>query len=94
MNYTPDPEELVEILQGQTAAAPPGTLARIHPGLQLYVSKTVGGKRTVVSQNAAVVARQLRVVQQQGYRGFCLFADNYLTEEIIAAVRPFSEPVK
>jgi hypothetical protein len=41
-----------------------------------------------------VVARQLQVVQQQGYRGFCLFADNYLTEEIIAAVRPFSEPVK
>ena len=94
MNYTPDPEALVEILQGQTAAAPPGTLARIHPGLQLYVSKTVGGKRTVVPQNAAVVARQLRVVQQQGYRGFCLFAYNYLTEEIIAAVRPFGEPVK
>ena len=40
--------------------------------------------------DAAVVEEQLRVVQQQGCPGFCLYAYAYLTDHSIAVVRKFA----
>lgn len=94
MNYTPDPAILSEMLDLQTASAPPGTFDHIYPGLQMYATRTVDGKKETGPQSAAVVEQQLRVVQQHRYRGFCLFAYNHLTDENIAVIRKFSEAAK
>lgn len=94
MNYTGDPAVLSEMLDLQTASAPAGTVERIFPGLQIYATRTVDGKKQVGPQEATIVEEQLRVVQQHGYRGFCLFSYNNLTDELIAVARKFSEPVK
>jgi uncharacterized lipoprotein YddW (UPF0748 family) len=90
MNYTPDPAALSDLLELQTASAPAGKRDRIFPGLQIYTSRVVGGKKVVGPIAAVVVEKELRVVQQHGYGGFCLFASNYLSDEIIEAVRKFS----
>ena len=74
-----------------TASAPPGTFKRIFPGLQIYAARTVNGKKEVASQTSEVVEQQLRVVQQHGYEGFCLFSYNNLTDDLIAVVRKFGE---
>lgn len=91
MNYTPDPAELSEMLALQTAAAPAGTFNRIFPGLQIYSTSEVSGKKQARPQSAAIVAQQLQVVRRNDYAGFCLFAENYLTDELIDVVRKFSQ---
>ncbi len=90
MNYTTDPVILGEILELQTASAPSGTKGRIFPGLQIYTKKVSDGKPVTGPMDAAVVEKQLNIVRQQGYNGFCLFAYNSLTDEILAVVRKFS----
>jgi hypothetical protein len=94
MNYTEDPMELAEMLELQTASAPPGTVRRIFPGLQIYSARTKNGKREVTSQRAAIVEQQLQIVRQHGYEGFCLFAYNHLNNELIEVVKKFSVPVR
>jgi uncharacterized lipoprotein YddW (UPF0748 family) len=91
MNYTEDPAKLAEMLELQTASAPPGTIARIFPGLQIYAPRTADGKKTVEPQRATIVEEQLRVVRQHGYHGFCLFSCEYLTDDIIQVVRQFGK---
>lgn len=90
MNYTPDPVELGEMLTLQTASAPAGKVTKIFPGLQIYESYSENGKKKARPISAAVVEQQLHVVQQHGYEGFCLFANNYLSDDIIEVVRKFS----
>lgn len=90
MNYTPDPVEFADLIQAQAAAAPAGTFNHIFPGIQLYNNKTVNGKRVIGSIDPAILAKELSEVQAQGYQGFCLFAYNNFSEELINAVRPFS----
>ncbi len=90
MNYTPDPAELEDMLKTQARFAPEGKRDRIFPGLQIYATRVVGGEKIVGPAEAAVVEQELRMVQQQGYRGFCLFACNSLTDELIVVVRKFS----
>lgn len=91
MNYTPDPAVLSEMLDLQAASAPAGTLNRIFPGLQIYATRTVDGKKRVEPQSAGAVEEQLRVVRQHGCRGFCLFSYEYLTDELINVARKFNE---
>ena len=92
MNYTPDPAELEEMLETQARFAPPGKLNRIFPGLQIYQTTVVNGGKVVRPADPAIVEQELRVVQQHGYQGFCLFACNSLSDEIIDVVRKFSRP--
>jgi uncharacterized lipoprotein YddW (UPF0748 family) len=89
MDYTTDPNVLSEMLELQAASAPRGTFNRIFPGLQIYATRTVDGAKRVEPQNADIVKQELRIVQQQGYQGFCLFAYNYLSDEIIQVVHAF-----
>ncbi len=94
MNYTPDPAVLSDILDVQTASAPAGRFSRIFPGLQLYAPRVVDGKRVVRPIDATIVEQELRLVQQRGSHGFCLFAYTYLSDEIIDVVRKFGEQAK
>jgi len=94
MNYTPDPVVLGEMLTLQTAFAPAGTFKHIFPGLQIYATQTVNGRKINGPADASIVEKQLRVVQEHGYQGFCLFAYNTLCDDIIAVVRKFSEQTK
>lgn len=91
MNYTADPAVLSEMLELQTASAPAGTFTHIFPGLQIYAPRTVNGKKEVVAQDASIVEAELRVVRQHGYEGFCLFANDYLTDDIVTVVKKFNE---
>ena len=75
----------------QNDAAPAGTLDRIYPGLLVNDPTRGKSEKKVVPQKPAVLQQQLRIVQQHGYRGFCLFAYDYLSDENIAVVRSFSQ---
>jgi hypothetical protein len=44
----------------------------------------------VNSLDADIVEKQLLLVQKYGYNGFCLFAYNNLSEELIEMVRKFN----
>ncbi len=90
MNYTPDPTELAEMLETQIRFTPPDKRDRVFPGLQIYATATVNGEKVVRPLEARVVEAELREVQAQGYEGFCLFACNSLSDEIIEVVRRFS----
>ena len=90
MNYTPDPATLADLLAWQAESAPAGKRDRIFPGLQLYASRVVNGKQVSGPADAAIVDQELRVVRQQGYEGFCLFAYDYLSDEILSVVRKFN----
>jgi uncharacterized lipoprotein YddW (UPF0748 family) len=90
MNYTPDSVELAEMLETQARFAPPGKLERTFPGLQIYATRVINGEKVVRSIEAGVVEKELREAQAQGYQGFCLFACNHLSDEIIEVVRPFA----
>ena len=90
MNYTPDPAMLSDLLELQTQSAPAGKHGCIFPGLQIYSNRVVDGKRVTEPIAAGIAEQQLRVVQQQGYEGFCLFAYDYLSGDIIDVVCKFS----
>jgi uncharacterized lipoprotein YddW (UPF0748 family) len=90
MNYTPDPAALSDMLELQARSAPTGKRDRIFPGLQIYASQDVDGKRVTRPIAGDIVEKELRVVQQQGYKGFCLFAYDYLSDDIIDVLRKFS----
>ena len=87
MNYTTDPSELEDILREQASRTPQGMSDRIFPGLQMYIVKN----KVVTSLDAAIVEKQLQIVRQKGYRGFCLFAYNSFSEELIGVVRKFKD---
>lgn len=86
MNYTTDPVALGEMLTLQTASAPANCRSRIFPGLQLYHKRVVDGKTVTESLDAGIVIRQLEVVREHGYQGFCLFASDYLSDNLINAL--------
>ena len=85
MNYTTDPSELEDILREQASRTPLGMSDRIFPGLQMYSVKN----KVVTSLDAAIVEKQLQLVRQKGYQGFCLFAYNSFSDELIGVVRKF-----
>jgi uncharacterized lipoprotein YddW (UPF0748 family) len=87
MNYTPDPIDLEDILQEQEKYIPHGKMDQIYPGLQMYVVKN----KIVTSLDASIVERQLLIVKQKGYQGYCLFAYNTLSDEIILMLKKFNK---
>jgi uncharacterized lipoprotein YddW (UPF0748 family) len=87
MNYTEDPVALVEMLEVQTASAPPHKFGSIFPGLQTYKRVNNDGETTVEPLDAKIVERQLQVVREHGYGGYALFAYNTLSDEALEVVR-------
>ena len=85
MNYTTDPVELTEILDEQEYRTPKNMKERIFPGLRIY------GKNNVPSLEGDIVEKQLTLVQQNGYKGYCLFATKYLSDDLIGVVSKFSK---
>ena len=86
MNYSPDPEELKDILEEQGNSIPRGKFNHIYPGLQLYEVKN----KVVTSLDARIVEKQLMIVQKKGYQGYCLFAYHTLSDEIIEVLKKFN----
>jgi hypothetical protein len=87
MNYTPDPTELEDMLEEQGNYIPQGKQNSVFPGLQLYIVKD----KVVMSLGADIVEKELLLVRQKGYHGFCLFAYNSLSDEIIDMLRKYSK---
>lgn len=83
MNYTMDPDELVDMLKEQEYRTPKGMSDRIFPGLRLY------GNRDQPTMDPAVVEQQMNIVQQRGSKGYCLFATKFLSDDIIKVVSKF-----
>lgn len=86
MDYFDDIRELKQMLDIHRASVTPEQLATFYPGLALYTSKTVDGKKVGVSQDARIVKEQLDLLRKEGYRGFTLFCSAQLTEEQIKAI--------
>jgi uncharacterized lipoprotein YddW (UPF0748 family) len=87
MDYTTDPVELKDILEEQISRTPKGMSDKIFPGLQIY---TRDANKKVTSLNAEIVRKQLELVREKGYKGYCLFAYHYLSDDIIEVLKGFN----
>lgn len=87
MNYTTDPVEFKDILEEQITRTPKGMSDKIFPGLQIY---TRDANKKVTSLNADIVKKQLELVREKGYKGYCLFAYHYLSDDIIEVLKGFN----
>ncbi|WP_286850177.1 MULTISPECIES: family 10 glycosylhydrolase [unclassified Proteiniphilum] len=87
MNYTDRLDILKDILDEQALYTPGGMTERIFPGLKLYTRKN----DTTVPMDAEIVDQQLKMVKQYGYRGFCLFAYSYFSDEMIDVIQRYSQ---
>lgn len=86
MDYFDSLDDLRQALELHRATVPRAKMATLYPGLSLYTSKTVDGKKTTVSQDAAVVRDQLQLVRDMGFKGFCLFCSAQLSDDQIKAL--------
>ena len=85
MNYTDRVDILKDILDEQVLYTPEGMSERIYPGIELY-TKT----NPALPLDTAVVNKQLEMVKQYGYRGFCLFAYSYFSDEMVEVIQRYS----
>ena len=83
MDYYDSLDDLRHALEMHRITVPRAKMATLYPGLGLYTSKTVDGKKTSASQDASVVADQLKLLRDMGLRGFCLFCSAQLTDDQI-----------
>lgn len=86
MNYTDRMDILKEILDEQVLYTPEGMSGNIYPGLKLYTQKN----NVTVPMDAGIVGQQLEMVKQYGYRGFCLFAYSYFSDEMVEILQQHS----
>ena len=91
MDYCDDIRDLRNLLDLHKASVTPEELKTFYPGLALYTSKIVNGKKVAVSKDATVVGEQLDLVRRQGYRGFTLFCSAQLTD---AQIKVLAEQTK
>ena len=91
MDYCDDIRDLRNLLELHQASVTPEELKTFYPGLALYTTKMVDGKKVGVSQDAKVVREQLDLVRKMGYRGFTLFCSAQLTEDQIKAIAKSSD---
>ena len=91
MDYCDDIRDLSALLDLHKASVTPEELKAFYPGLALYTSKMVNGKKSTVSQDAKVVREQLDLVREKGYRGFTLFCAAQLSENQIKALAKAAE---
>ncbi|RNC65632.1 family 10 glycosylhydrolase [Proteiniphilum sp. X52] len=87
MNYTDRLDILQDILDEQALYTPEGVSERIYPGLRLYTKKD----DTTVPMDADIVDKQLEMVKQYGYQGFCLFAYSYFSDEMVEVLQRYSK---
>jgi uncharacterized lipoprotein YddW (UPF0748 family) len=87
MNYTEEIDDLQDILDEQLFHTPDDMSDRIYPGLQLYTFRN----NNAASIDASIVDEQIGLIKQYGYRGFCLFAYSYFSDEIIEVVKKYSQ---
>lgn len=80
MNYTGKLDDLKDMLDEQALYTPEEMSERIYPGIQLYIDG-----------NPAVIDQQLEMVKQYGYRGFCLFAYSYFSDEMVEIINKYSQ---
>ncbi len=85
MNYTDRVDILKDILDEQVLYTPEGMSERIYPGIELY-TKT----NPALPLDTAIVNKQLEMVKQYGYRGFCLFAYSYFSDEMVEVIQRYS----
>ncbi len=86
MDYFDTVQDLEHALAEHKANVSPERLSTIYPGLSLYTSKTIDGKRQTVSQDANILRDQLALLRKNGYRGFALFCSAQLSEEQIKVI--------
>ncbi|MBP6965377.1 MAG: family 10 glycosylhydrolase [Armatimonadetes bacterium] len=86
MDYFDDIRELKESLDLHRASVTPDQLSTFYPGLSLYTSKSIGGKRTTVSQDARIIKQQLDLLRKEGHRGFTLFCSAQLNDAQIKVI--------
>lgn len=82
MNYADNMTAFSEILEEQEQYTDSGMQERIYPGLQIYQRKD--GKTIPI--DAEIVRQQLELVKGKGYKGFCLFAYSYFSDEIAEVI--------
>lgn len=87
MNYTENIDNLKDIIDEQITQTPSNCSDKVYPGLKLYTSKN--GK--TIPMDANIVDEQLKVIKEYGYKGFCLFAYSYFSDEIIEIVNKYSK---
>jgi uncharacterized lipoprotein YddW (UPF0748 family) len=86
MDYFDSTEDLRYALAAHKADVGSAKLATIYPGLGLYTSKTVNGKKQPASRDAGVLRDQLQLLRDEGYRGFALFCAAQLSEDQIKVI--------
>ena len=86
MDYFDDIRDLRSALDLHKASVTAEQLKTFYPGLSLYTSKTLNGKKVTVSQDAKIVRQQLDLLREKGYRGFTLFCSAQLTDAQIKAL--------
>lgn len=86
MNYTDRIDILKDILDEQVLYTPEEMVEKIYPGLKLYTRKD----NVTVPMNAEIVGQQLEMAKQYGYRGFCLFAYSYFSDEMVEVIERYS----
>lgn len=86
MNYANQMDDLADILDEQVLYTPAKMAKRIYPGIALY---TRSGKARPV--DAALVDQQLAMLKKYGYRGFCLFAYSYFSDEMVETVQKYDK---
>lgn len=80
MDYYDNDEDLRQALAQHKFNVSPDKLSVIYPGLGLYTSKIVDGKKTTVSQDPKILRDQLALLRKDGFRGFAVFCSAQLTE--------------
>jgi hypothetical protein len=79
MNYSDRIDILREIIDEQVLYTPDGMQEMIYPGLRLYTYNN----SVAVPMSADILDQQLEMIQQYGYRGYCLFAYSYFSDEMV-----------
>ncbi len=91
MDYCDHLRDLRNLLEQHKASVTPEQLKTFYPGLALYATKTVNGKKVGTSQDAKIVKEQLGLVRDMGYRGFTLFCSTQLTDAQIKVIAGSAE---
>lgn len=87
MNYSDNILGFLEKLDEQDHYMSSEQFKKIYPGLQIYKHTPDGVKPL----DADIVKEQLEIVKEKGYRGYCLFAYSYFSDEIVDVLEQFNK---
>lgn len=83
MDYCNGTDDFRQLLLAHKRHVPADKLPYVYPGLGLFDTTSVDGKKKTVSRDASVLRAHLAVLREEGYRGFALFCSAQLTDEQI-----------